>query len=225
MRGLKMNLIEKPLPENCYLTQLPHSKKTQIVLHFTAGSSAQSAFSEFQRRADGVSTPYIIDVNGAIWETYDETESWSYHLAPQALWPKGSQDQKTIGIEIANWGPLRLVKDILCSWPANFKNPYCSLKETSKYLKLKNAYRQELYFTKLPAAQVQATCDLVDMLCARHGITRQIPDANFIETFNPTIFQNWSGVCSHVNYRKDKTDFCFEHALPIWDMLGEMGYK
>jgi hypothetical protein len=223
-----MQLIPKPLPRNCYVWTENAPPKTQIVLHTTAGGSAEGAFQTFVSKANGLSVPYIADRAGKIFELYDDTEFWSYHLAPQTTWPKGSQDKKTIGIEMVNWGNLRAGDGgrTLYSWPNSWTQKVCDKSDAPEYVTIDPPYRGEKFFQAIPKPQALAVCDLIEMLCDRHGITRQIPDVDFIEKFDPKTFQNWSGVASHVNYRLvDRVDLPYKQGEPIWEELGRRGFR
>ncbi len=66
-----------------------------IVLHHTAGSTFQGAYSEFTSRPNEVSSHYILDKDGTIYYTVDEKLK-ALHA--------GSYNDRSIGIEIVNTG-------------------------------------------------------------------------------------------------------------------------
>jgi len=63
-----------------------------IVVHRTAGSTAQSAINEFKNGRRGVGVPYVIDKDGTIyWLAPDEAKTWH---------TKGGGNNTTVGIEV-----------------------------------------------------------------------------------------------------------------------------
>ena len=57
-------------------------KKDMIVLHFTAGQSARSAFHTWLENPVHVATAYIVNPDGTIYEVFDPSY-WAYHLGVQ----------------------------------------------------------------------------------------------------------------------------------------------
>ena len=81
--------------------------KDLIVLHFTAGMSAQSASSAWTSTPVQVATPYVVDPDGTIHEFFDP-RYWAYHLGVPGSASDGYRhDRRSIPIEIANVGPLK----------------------------------------------------------------------------------------------------------------------
>lgn len=178
--------------------------KDLIVLHFTAGLNARSAFDTWAADPDHIATAYIIDVDGTIYEVFDPTR-WAYHLGVKGS--NGRHDKRSIGIEIANAGPLRQsVHDPSCLnwWPAKFGKKYCSINETDKYVK--TSYRDIQYFAAFPAVQVEATRDLVWHLCERFSIAKVLPPEDKQFLCDLDYFSDFSGVVTHANFRQDKWD-------------------
>ncbi|OAI14540.1 hypothetical protein A1507_15315 [Methylomonas koyamae] len=196
------------LPAGQYYSERPH--KDLIVLHFTAGSSAKSAFDTWNGDAGRIGAAYLVDVDGTVYEVFDPAQ-WAYHLGVQGS--GGRHDKRSIAIEIANVGPLRPAADnpdILNWWPpkrgetAPFGTKYCELNQTEKYRK--HSYRGEHYFASFPAAQTESIRRLLEDLCARFDIPRTLPPTAKQFERDPDFFQNYSGIASHVNFRQDKWD-------------------
>lgn len=182
-------------------------KKDLVVLHFTAGGSARSAFNSWKDGgASKVATAYLVDLDGTIYDVFPENR-WAYHLGVSIGNAGHIQDKRSIGIEIANFGPLRPSKtdpDQLCSWPKDFSNPFCRLSETERYVKAD--YRGEHYFAAFPDAQVVAVGQLVADICKRNGIPVSLPSPDRLTVADPAGFASFVGICSHQNFRSDKTD-------------------
>jgi N-acetyl-anhydromuramyl-L-alanine amidase AmpD len=170
------------------------TKKDLIVLHFTAGGSAKSAFTSWSVTSSRIATAYILDTDGTVYEVFDP-KFYAFHLGT-----KGTQaiDKRSIGIEIANFGPLKKKNGQLYSWPRDFNNPY-NLKA------IEANYRGFDYWAAYTDEQAAAIGPLVDMLCDRFGIPNVKPNKNYRLQYD-IRYMGWKGVASHQNYRKDKTD-------------------
>src|ERR1043166_6215343 len=97
-----------------------HHKKTRIVLHFTAGQTACSAFNTWMADPLCVGAQYIVDSDpeATIYETMPP-ECWIFSLGIHDGRGPGIE-QSSIAIEIANVGPLKRCGENLCWWPKNF---------------------------------------------------------------------------------------------------------
>lgn len=172
-----------------------------MVLHFTAGFSADSAITFWKSNKNGVSTPYIIDLDGTVYQTYDP-RYWSYHLGI----PKVSHDndKRAIAIEIVNIGPLRLKEGKLYCWPNNFGRVFCDESETGKYIN--SSYRGFDYYARFTDAQAVAIPELVSRTCDAFSIARAIPGDDKRTACEVSWFSNYRGIASHQNFRADKFD-------------------
>ena len=194
--------------------------KDLIVLHFTAGTTAQSAFDTWRRNPERVATSYIVDVDGTIFELFSP-EFWAAHLGVKGT---HAHDRRSIGIEIANVGPLqRSTEDrtVLNWWPRKHKDapefttPFCRLDEASRYVAV--PYREKTHFASFPDAQADAVGALVRTLCEQFSIAPTLPSDTRRFEFDPTSFATFKGVCTHANFRRDKWDI--GPAFP-WERLG-----
>lgn len=174
--------------------------KDMIVLHFTAGSSGATAASWFASRKDRVSTPYVVDTDGTIFELYDPAY-WSFHLGIKGT---HDHDKRSIGIEIANMGPLMLRDKTLCSWPNNFKQHYCEVTDTDRYVKSK--FRGYEYYAAYTPAQFDSVKQLVAHLTEQFKISTAIPPEDKRNQFDMNFFSSYAGIASHQNFRADKFD-------------------
>lgn len=170
------------------------TKKDLIVLHFTAGGSAKSAFTSWSVTTSRIATAFILDTDGIVYEVFDP-KYYAFHLGI-----KGTHviDKRSIGIEIANFGPLKKKNGQLYSWPKDFNNPY-------NLPAIEAKYRGFDYWAAYTEAQAAAIGPLVDLLCERYGIPNQKPYPK--ERLQYDIrYMSWKGIASHQNYRRDKTD-------------------
>lgn len=197
----KINRTKFRLPAKEYYPVDTH--KDLIVLHFTAGQSAKSAFRTWADNPTHVATAYMVDPNGTIYEAFDPAY-WAYHLGVKGT--RGKHDKRSIGIEIANVGPLKRdpARPRLNWWPREWQAKWCSLDEKERYVE--STYRNIDYFATMPGSQLNAVGELVRHLCDAFAIPRRIPGARRRAAFDAPFFAKWSGVAAHQNFRKDKWD-------------------
>jgi N-acetyl-anhydromuramyl-L-alanine amidase AmpD len=184
--------------------------KNLVVLHFTAGTTARSAFDTWRNDPQHIGTAYIVDVDGTTYEVFPPS-CWAAHLGVKGT--KNVHDRRSIGIEIANVGPLQLSSDdpsILNWWPRKaktapeFTTKFCSLSETDRYVKAE--YRGKEYFASFPDVQIDAVAALVRRLCDEFAIAPTLPPLTRRFTCDLNAFATYKGVCTHANFRQDKWD-------------------
>lgn len=197
------------------------TRKDLVVLHFTAGRTARSAFDTWRNDPLRIATSYIVDVDGTIYEVFHPS-FWAAHLGIKGT--NNLHDRRSIGIEIANVGPLqRSTVDpaILNWWPPKskgapeFTTKFCSLDETDRYVTAQ--YRTKSHFASFPAVQVDAVAALVRGLCDHFSISPTLPSLARRFECDVNAFATYKGVCTHANFRLDKWDI--GPAFP-WDRLG-----
>jgi N-acetyl-anhydromuramyl-L-alanine amidase AmpD len=197
------------------------TRKDLIVLHFTAGRSARSAFDTWRSDPRHIATSYIVELDGTVFEVFPPS-FWASHLGISNS--KSVHDRRSIGIEIVNVGPLQRSTDdpsALNWWPRKtreapeFTTKFCGLDENDKYVE--TAYRGKSHFARYPDAQVDAVARLVQGLCEQFSIPATLPALARRFECDVNGFAGYKGVCSHANFRQDKWDI--GPAFP-WDRLG-----
>jgi len=201
-----MSLImdrSRRLPVNQFVPEA--QTKDLVVLHFTAGGTLAGAYQSWLSTPERVATAYLVDLDGRIYEVFDPAQ-WAAHLGiPAAHNPRFRQDKRSIGIEIVNWGGLKLgANGQLNSWPNSYRNRYCKLAETAKYVR--KIYRGLEYFAAFPEAQQEAVCRLTRQLCDQFGIPKQLPNPAKRDLLDWSYFENYRGIASHQNFNPEKTD-------------------
>ncbi len=212
---LESQKIEKNryrLTADQYLPQ--ETRKDLIILHFTAGRSSESAYKTWKASPERVATAYGVDADGTVCEFFPP-ECWAYHLGVKGT---HAHDRRSIGIEIANVGPLKLAPDNreqLNWWPANWGTRYCALDAIDAYKRA--SYRGIDYFATMPEPQQEAVGTLVRALCQRFQIPREASVQARSGDYDPVRFAQYRGVATHSNFRRDKWDVgpAFD-----WDHLG-----
>jgi N-acetyl-anhydromuramyl-L-alanine amidase AmpD len=186
------------------------TRKDLVVLHFTAGRSARSAFDTWRNDPQRIATSYIVDVDGTIYEVFPPS-FWAAHLGVKGT--KNLHDRRSIGIEIANVGPLQPSADdpsVLNWWPRKakdapeFTTKFCGLDEADRYVKVE--YRQKSHFASFPDVQVDAVAALVRGLCEQFSIPATLPPLARRFECDLNAFATYQGVCTHANFRRDKWD-------------------
>ena len=188
-------------------------QKDLIVLHYTAGRSAKSAYDTWVKNPVQVATAYVIDPDGTIYELFDPAH-WAWHLGAGGR----KQNSRSIAIELANVGPLKVDAnnpERLNWWPSDWGTRWCMRGEQDKYVE--STYRGIDFFAAIPDVQQDATGTLVRHLCERFDIAKQIPSASRLMKRDVSFFSSFQGVVSHQNFRTDKWDLgpAFN-----WDRLG-----
>lgn len=203
--GLNVNQKKFRMPVSMFMNE--EQRKDLIVLHYTAGGSARSAFDTWLQAANRVATAYIVDLDGTIYELFDP-KCWAFHLGLTGTAAAGHKHhRRSIGIEIVNVGVLKPSKtnaEQLNWWPGDFGTKFCLKTESEKYIK--RSFRGFDFHAAFPEAQIAQTCALVRHLCDRFDIPKQIPKAAKREEFDLPFATGFSGVISHQSFRKDKFD-------------------
>jgi N-acetylmuramoyl-L-alanine amidase len=177
------------------------SKKTKIVLHFTAGV-LHGDIGELT--CQHVSVAYVVARDGTIYELFDP-KYWSYHLGLGAVGGNKTGSKSSIGIEISNFGPLTLDKEkgILKTWS---DKAYCSIDQVGSYVHFPEGFRGEHYFASFTNEQYRTLDSLITNLCRKNDILRKLPSkAERAEVFEKGSVPK-EGIWSHQNYRSDKLD-------------------
>jgi N-acetyl-anhydromuramyl-L-alanine amidase AmpD len=216
--GVPIDSTTLALPAKDFVGE--ETRKDLVVLHFTAGRTARSAFDTWRKDPKRVATSYIVDADGTIYELFHPS-FWASHLG---IGKTHRHDRRSIGIEIVNVGPLQPSSEdraILNWWPpkskgaAEFTTKFCSLDETDRYVTAE--YRAMSHFASYPDVQVDAVAALVRGLCSHFSIaTTLAPQPRRFEC-DVNSFAAFQGVCTHANFRADKWDI--GPAFP-WERLG-----
>ena len=129
---------------------------------------------------------------------------WAYHLGISST-SGARHDQRSIGVELVNVGPLRRRDDQLCWWPENFGRSYCRVADQLRYVE--GEWRRERYWAAFTDAQYRALARLIPDLCVEHRIPFEpVTPAQRMATFPPSAFDTFKGVAAHQNFRADKVD-------------------
>lgn len=212
-----INSSKYVLPLKNYFQEV-HPKR-QIVWHHTAGhvivknsknnEASMNHFNWWSSRDLHVSTAYSIDYYGNIYEHFDP-KYWAYHLGIGGKLKH--LDQQSIGIEITNEGPLKLV-DGKYYWLDNIPYVRNSNGLTDEPVHVPEGWRGHHYFAPYSQAQIDAAVWLGDYLSKKFNIEKNVIDD--FEYHVDILLGKFNGHYNHSNVRKDKTDL--SPAFPIKD--------
>lgn len=190
-------------------------KKDLIVIHSTAGT-LRADMASLTNKDTHVSVSYVIARTGDIYELFDP-KYWSYHLGTGAVGGNKINSARSIAIELSNYGPLTKNGDGLETIYSQIeytnstgelkkskKDVYCDISEVDKYTVVDDGFRGYKYFATFTDAQYVALSDLIDYLCNTFVIPKTFIDGSArFETFkSATEGKSYTGICTHVNYRK-----------------------
>ena len=200
-----------PLRESQYIKE--EIKKTQIVLHHTAGNSSGVGTIKMWDADDRgrIATCVTISGKGASKDTYDgeicqafSSKFWAYHLGvkgdvfrSQGL-PAKSLDKLSIGIEICSWGPLEKKSN-------KFYNYVDREVPADQVTELETPYKGYKYYHRYTDAQIESTKNLLLYWRDTYGIDLTYQEADMWGVSKRAL-RGENGVFTHNSYRKDKTD-------------------
>lgn len=203
-----------PLDEKNYIKE--DSKKSQIVLHHTAGGpSAVNVVNGWAKDKRGpIGTCVAISADGEIVQAFS-SKYWAYHLGvkQEVFRSRGlawrNLDKISIGIEICNWGGLTLEN-------GKFMTYVDTVVPENQVVEYKDGFKGYKYYHKYTDQQIEATRDLLIYWADMYDISLAY-DYNRLFTVNNDALTGVNGVYTHNSYRKDKVDI---HPFPAMiDML------
>lgn len=198
-----MEIIKSFLDPAQYVEEV--KKKDLIILHHTVGGTAQSTINYWKSDSQRIGTAFIVERDGKIYQTFPE-HFWAYHVGSKV---GNNIDKRSIGIEIASEGGLTKNNGELYSFGVISPRT----KFTQPYVDLGYVWRGFQYFDAYNDAQIEAVIELVDYLCKKFNIPKNLPD-------NPKDYDKkyytHKGICGHAHIRPDKSDV---HPNFPWERL------
>ena len=197
-----IRVAPKRSKQNFFYTQ--EYPKTQIVMQFTEGN-LHGDLTTLMKDDFTVSVPLVISRDGGIYRLFSP-DYWAFHLGPNDIQSNTDASRKSVGIELSNYGPLKLKGNDLINGNDDI---YCTLDDTTEYIKLDKPYSNQgekyTYFAAFPDEQYDALIILLRYLTAKYNIPRAfLPESErFIQTKSAATFK---GIVTHINYRKYKMD-------------------
>lgn len=199
-----MNLLKiKNFPLNQYYQEI-YNKKIIVLHHTVSGDNHTGDVNWWINTPEKVGTPYIIDRNGDVVETFDP-KFWIHHLGikQETLKKYGSNvtnnklNQISIGIELDSWGALTFKNGKYYT----FSGKEIPLEKVQIYDK---PFRGSKYYEKYTNEQLSSLKELLLKLKTEFEIKLYYFE-NMFET-NKQALNGYHGVFTHVSYREDKSD-------------------
>lgn len=203
-------VVNNLLPPGQYVEGKPIYE--QVAIHFTAGGSAGSSIAGWKSTEERVGTPVLVERNGDRVNALDPEKGWLWHLGgeqhihipynktrkpgqPPLSMSAEAMNKRSLGIEIANLGPLTLKGDTLHSWVG----PFCKLSDTLKYVKTRK-WRGFEYWERYTPAQLATLKSVVAEFCAKYSIPMKILPGYLRDEVCPVEASNFKGIVCHHNY-------------------------
>lgn len=175
--------------------------KKAICLHFTVGN-IKGDVGSLTKDGNKVSVNYVVDRQGNIYNLFND-EFWSYHLGSGTVGTNAIMSKQTIGIEISNYGPLKLTADGILN--DAYGNEYCSLDDKEFYKEC--TYRGYDYYATMTDKQETAVALLLNYLCEQHNIPKSFKDNPDVLFKDANAAKSFKGIYLHTSVRKDKFDW------------------
>lgn len=206
-------IVQYPFPENKFFKE--EFKKEQILLHHTvSGPNLSGDVNTWINNKYRIGTCIIVARDGTPYQLFS-SKYWAYHIGTG----DHSQDKRSIGIEIDNWGGLKPGGGLMGFKPYNkYLNGlmYPRFTSSQKFYTVygnsvdvpiqyyPDGYRGFNYFEKYTDAQIQTVGELLLYWRNRYKIP-----LNYNETMwdvsGPAMWGK-PGVWSHTSFRSDKSD-------------------
>lgn len=188
------------LPQDQYIVE--ETKKSIIVIHHTAGGSAQSSIEGWKKDPQKIATHVVIDRDGTIYQCYS-SKYWAYHLGlkEELFHQHGLQyqniDKISLSIELANYGEVIQKED------KKWYNTYGGVINngvTIYSIPFKNIH----YFESYTSLQIESLKQLILFWSAKFSIPLDYHEDMWDVSNN--ALKGQSGIWTHVSFRKDKSD-------------------
>ncbi len=131
-----------------------------IVIHYTANGSIEDTIAWFQNPVNKVSAHYVIGLDGRIVRMVQDAKK-AYHAGVSQWNGRTGVNEFSIGIELVNWGPVKLRNGAFFAWPSDYSHPY---KGDMPVL------IESEYWQPYPEPQLIALEQLVQLLCEEYPI-------------------------------------------------------
>jgi len=183
--------------------------KKQIVMHFTVGN-IKSDVDVLTKQRRGYSkyrssVPFVLGRDGTIYQLFSSSY-WSHHLGKGTIGGNEEMSKASVAIEISNYGPLVLRNGKLeTAYSRSKSNPnyvdvYCSMEDSTKYIKLDKPYKGYQYYANFTHEQYETLIVLLRYLTATYDIPRAfLPEKDRFEATEKNT--RFKGILTHLNYR------------------------
>lgn len=219
----KLNIIQKLLPPNQYV-QDSKFKVQQVYLHHTAGGSAESTINYWLSNRERISTHFIIDRDGTIYQCIPMEKAWGYHLYVASPGNKierkykqlsSKYDAQSVGIELCNFGYVNFVN-------GKFVNYVGKLMHHDRIVKLDKPCKGYFYWEEYTQEQINSLKSLLLHLLEEYPVLQEglKEDYSNLDEIDTNALMMKPGIYSHQNVRQDKFDvFCSPRLIKMLNSL------
>ncbi len=219
---MSLTIIDKILEKGEYFEE--KTVKDTILIHFTAGShnpintimgwdtddtvdattkkkSARVVGTHFVVGGKSTRTPFDASFDGKVYRAVPD-DFWIHHIGSTAS-NNRVLNKKSFGIEICNYGPIKLGSD------GKYYNYVNSEVPADMVVKLDKPFKGYIYYHDITDSQVNALKELILFLKSKYptiSLATPLLDSNNYEV-NTNATTGIPGVYVHTNIRKDKFDW------------------
>lgn len=196
-------IILQPIATSCYVQKVV-TKKT-IVIHHTAGEdSAPSVFGWWTSQHNGVSTPFVIQRDGRVYQCFSSQYScWHLGLHVAEVIKPATVTQlnyQAVGIEMTNWGYLIEKDDKYINYdggtvPANQVTTYST------------PYKGYKFYQSYSTAQLDSLKQLIVYLADKYKINVKYKGDEMFEV-DKRALAGEAGLWTHTSYRVTGKEDC-----------------
>ncbi len=196
-KGIKLKQIALKYSSYYYTSK---EEKDKICLHFTVGV-LPGDIATLSKEDNHVSVHFVVARDGTVYQLMDD-DYWSYHLGSNCVGSNGTMSKKSFGIEISNYGPLKLQNDKLMD---AYGTEYCKKSELEYYTAVN--YRGYSYYATMTEIQETAVAQLLLYITSKHNIPLIFKE-DLDQVFESAVdARNFKGIYPHTAVRKDKFDW------------------
>lgn len=197
-----MNIVKKHITTDYF----PSSKDIQrIIYHFTAGN--MPGCETWLGQPDKINVPYILQRDGQFNEYFDVSKFRAHHTGV-------GLSEESFGLEIENWGPLKMMWGYLMPWTewGKTKETMDMRKAVSpeRALFVKNGFRGIFWFELLTKAQEEVLGDWTRLMIDTYPTINRLQthaEINSNKTdFPPTFKQVYDVIDAYTDYIARKKD-------------------
>lgn len=176
-------------------------KPVRIVLHFTVSGLTSALYTLTNST---ITVPFVVARSGDIYQLSEPGKEVGFHLGSGSGYSNTTESYQSIGIEISNFGGLKLKPNTNILLDAYGKE-FCTLADTQHYTKLDKPFRGYSYFADYTELQYDALKLLIEDLCEKFAIPKTTVGSG--KHFELCVADaKKAGVSSHINWRGDKSD-------------------
>lgn len=199
-----MDIKKEHLPDKEYYKE--EFEKRIIVLHHTAGRSAQSSIDWWKKDPKRIATSFVIDRDGTILEAFP-MKYWASALGiSTAHFDKFGLkninkrlDQISVQIELASWGRIKEEKGKYLTYTGKELKP-CDVQSYSP-----DGYRNSIYFERYTKEQIESLRKLILHINKEYPSIKLDYNEKMWDVSREALVGTW-GIWTHTSYRSDKDD-------------------